>query len=55
MSVDVKSHKITVVFEIPLDMTKEQLHEALCKTIHELDESQNHVLMDTVIDINIED
>lgn len=43
--------KITVTFEVDETVTFEQLHEALCKTIHEGDEDARQWLEDNILDV----
>ena len=47
------THNIRVTFEVPDDMTKEQLHEHLCKCVHEGYSDSQEELMNTVSDITL--
>jgi len=44
---------ITFVFEVDPDVSGLQMHEALCKAIHEGDEDQRQWLEDKVMNIEI--
>ena len=47
------TRKVTVQLEVPEDMTNEQLHEHLCRVIHEGQYQDLEDLMNTVSDITI--
>lgn len=51
--IEIQTKFLTVRIEIPATEPSDQIHDCLCKAIYELDESSLHVLMDSVIDIQI--
>lgn len=45
----------TIRMEVSTDLTAEQVHEYLCKAVHEMDQDSLEPLMDNVVDITLLD
>lgn len=54
-TIKTKTHKINVTIETSDNITSDQLHELLCKAIHECDEQSIRTLMEDVVDIECGD